>query len=142
MVKSPTDVAEDTATSPDVLLNLSAFVPHLRSMNRSAATVRGYVEAVEKLDAYLASKGMPRAVAAIRREHVESFIEDQLARLRPASAANRYRSVQQFFRWLVDEGEIPESPMARMHPPTIPEAPPDVLRPDAIEALRKATTGT
>lgn len=57
---------------------------------------------------------MPRAVAAIHREHVEAFVEDQLARLKPASAANRYRSLQQFFRWLVDEGEIKESPMARV----------------------------
>ncbi len=46
---------------------------------------------------------MPRTVATIHREHVEAFIEDQLARLRPASAANRYRSIQQFWRWLVDE---------------------------------------
>jgi len=142
MAKVPTDAPEDTASSADVLLNLSAFVPHLRSMNRSSNTIRGYVEAVEKLDAFLAANGMPRAVANIRREHIEAFIEDQLARLRPASAANRYRSVQQFFRWLVEEGEIRESPMAKMHPPTIPETPPPVLRGDEIEALRKATTGT
>jgi len=111
-------------------------------MNRSTNTIRGYVEAVEKLDAFLAANGMPRAVANIRREHIEAFVEDQLARLRPASAANRYRSVQQFFRWLVEEGEIKESPMAKMHPPTIPETPPPVLRGDEIDALRKATTGT
>jgi hypothetical protein len=40
---------------------------------------------------------MPRAVVNIRREHVEAFITDQLTRLRPASAANRFRSLQQFF---------------------------------------------
>ena len=71
---------------------------------------------------------MPRNVAAIRREHVEAFIENQLSRLKPASAANRYRSLQQFFRWLVDEGEITDSPMSRMKPPTIPESPPDIIR--------------
>lgn len=75
---------------------------------------------------------MPRAVADVRREHVESFIEDQLTRLKPA---NRYRSLQQFFKWLADDGEIEASPMARVKPPTIPEAPPDVLRPE----MRKAT---
>ncbi len=142
MVKATTDAGEDTASSPDVLLNLSAFVPHLRAANRSPNTIRGYVEAVEKFDAFLAAQGMPRAVANIRREHVEAFINDQLTRLRPASAANRYRSVQQFFRWLVDEGEIKESPMARMKPPNIPETPPPVLRTDEIAALRKVTAGT
>jgi site-specific recombinase XerD len=85
---------------------------------------------------------MPRTVAAIHREHVESFIDDQLSRLRPASAANRYRSLQQFFRWLVDEGEIKESPMAKMRPPHIPEEPPAVLRDEHVAALHKATAGT
>ena len=65
-----------------------------------------------------------------------------LARYRPATAANRYRSLQQFFRWLVDEGEIPASPMARMHPPHVPEEPPTVLREDDKSALWKATAGT
>jgi len=60
MVNVPADAPEDTASSADVLLNLSAFVPHLRSMNRSTNTIRGYVEAVEKLDAFLAANGMPR----------------------------------------------------------------------------------
>ena len=99
------------------------------------------MDAVSRLDAFLEAHGMPRAVAAIRREHVEAFIEDQLARLKPASAANRYRSLQQFFRWLVDEGEIRESPMARMKPPTIPETPPDVLRRGRDRKLLDATAG-
>ena len=111
MVNVPTDTAQDTA-SPDLALNLTAFGHHLRAGNRSLNTVRAYAEAVRQLDACLAEHGMPRSVGAIRREHVETFIEDQLARLRPASAANRYRSLQQFFRWLVDEGEITASPMA------------------------------
>jgi hypothetical protein len=31
---------------------------------------------------------MPRSVVTIHREHVEAFVEDQLVRLMPASAAN------------------------------------------------------
>ncbi len=77
-----------------------------------------YLEAVASSTPSWPSTGCPATVAAIRREHVEAFIEDQLARSEPASAANRYRCLQQFFRWLVDEGEINESPMARMNPPT------------------------
>ena len=36
-----------------------------------------------------------------------------LAKHKPATAASRYRSLQQFFRWLVDEGEIDVSPWRR-----------------------------
>jgi site-specific recombinase XerD len=84
---------------------------------------------------------MPRSVAALQREHVEAFVEDQLSRLKPASAANRYRSLQQFFRWLVDEGEMRKSPMAKMQPPHIPETPPPVLRPEQIKKLLDAASG-
>lgn len=141
MAKAPAGVAEDTA-SPDVIPNLASFGRHLRAGNRSPMTIKAYSEAVRQFDAFLAARGMPQAVANIRREHVEAFIEDQLARLRPASAANRYRSLQQFFRWLVDEGELRDTPMARMHPPTIPDAPPEILREDDQAALLKATAGT
>ena len=41
-------------------------------------------------------------------------LEDLLARSKPATALNRYSGLQPFFRWLVDEGEIRESPMARI----------------------------
>ena len=36
---------------------------------------------------------------------------------RPATVAKHYRSLQQLFRWLVEDGEIPRSPMERMSPP-------------------------
>ncbi|MFL5726371.1 MAG: phage integrase N-terminal SAM-like domain-containing protein [Chloroflexota bacterium] len=104
---------ESTAAS-DIRANAQSFGRHLRAANKSPNTIKAYLDAAERLDAYLEAHGMPRAVAAIHREHVEAFVEDQLARLKPASAANRYRSLQQFFRWLVDEGEIKESPTARM----------------------------
>jgi len=38
-----------------------------------------------------------------------------LAHHKAATAANRYRSLQQLFKFLVEDGEIRESPMARMH---------------------------
>ncbi len=48
--------------------------------------------------AFLAEHGMPTTVDGVRREHVEAFIEGQLARWTPSTAASRYRYVQQFFR--------------------------------------------
>jgi site-specific recombinase XerD len=140
MPSAPTGERESTSAT-DIPTNAQSFARHLRAANKSPNTIKAYLDAVARLDAFLDAHGMPRAVAAIHREHVEAFVEDQLARLKPASAANRYRSLQQFFRWLVDEGEIRESPMARMKPPTIPETPPDVLRPEALKKLIDATAG-
>ena len=142
MAKTATGSLESSVGTPDLLANLADFNRHLRAGNRSPSTIKSYGDAVRRLDAFLDAKGMPRTVANIRRDHVEAFIEDQLARLRPASAANRYRSLQQFFRWLVDEGEIKDSPMAKMRPPHIPEEPPAILRADQLAALSKAVSGT
>jgi hypothetical protein len=75
---------------------------------------------------------MPTAVANIRREHVEAFIAAELERTAPSSAATRYRSLQQLFKWLDDEGEISGSPMVKMRPPVIPEQPVPVLSGDQV----------
>ena len=78
---------------------------------------------------------MPLYVAAITREHVESFVTDLLDHWKPATANNRYRGLQSFFKWAVEEGEVKESPMVHMKPPRIPENPPSVLREDELKAL-------
>lgn len=140
MKSASTSGGESTAAS-DIPANALSFARHLRAANKSPNTIKAYLDAVTRLDGFLESRGMPRTVATIHREHVEAFVEDQLARLKPASAANRYRSLQQFFKWLLDEGEIRESPMARMKPPTIPETPPDVLREDQLKRLLDTCAG-
>lgn len=119
----------------DLGVNLASYVRHLRAANASPKTIVTYSEAVHQLEAHLRSYGMPADVANIRREHVEAFIEDLLARFKPATAHNRYRGLQSFFRWLVEEGEIKDTPMARMKPPRVPETPPDVLREADLKKL-------
>jgi site-specific recombinase XerD len=94
------------------------------------------------LAVFLSEKGMPTEVERLTREHIEVFIEDQLARWRPATAAVRYRSLQQLFKWLVEEGEISSSPMARMHPPTVPDQPVPIVDDDDLKKLLKACEGT
>ena len=60
---------------------------------------------------------------------------------KPATAHNRYRGCQAFFRWLVDEGEISASPYAKMKPPLIPEASAPVLTEAQIKALVGVANG-
>jgi site-specific recombinase XerD len=58
-----------------------------------------------------------------------------------ATAHVRYRSVQQWFGWLVEEEEIEASPMARMRPSTVPETPVPLLSLDQLRALLRACEG-
>jgi len=101
----------------DILPNLASFVRYLRSENASPKTRETFTESVGQLVKYLESQGMP---LDLRREHIESFIAHLLEHWKPATANNRYRGLQSFFKWLVSEGEIKDKPMGRMKPPVTP----------------------
>ena len=126
----------DTISDGDLSVNVESFARHLKAENLAPRTLKTYIEAVGLFGRFLADKGMPTTVANITREHVEAFMGHILERWKPATAANRYRSLQQFFRWLEEEGELTSgNPMAKMKPPRVPEEPPDVLREDDLRAL-------
>ena len=119
----------------DIGVNLVSFARHLRAANLSPHTIQSYSESVLTLAAFLGDHVLPTDVAAIRREHLEAFVGDLLERWKPATASNRFRGCQAFFKWLVEEGEIAESPMARMRPPKVPESAVPVLSEEELKGL-------
>jgi site-specific recombinase XerD len=119
----------------------ASFLRSLRAENKSARTVETYGDAVKAFGGFLQERGMPTAIDAIAREHVEAFIDHLLTRWKPATAANRYRALQRYFGFALDEGEIRTNPMAHMKPPKVPESPPDVLDDDALRSLLRACDG-
>ena len=129
------------ASVGDLSVILPSWPRHLRAANLSERTVQSYTEAAWKLHLFLRDTGMPTKVTAIRREHVEAFIEAQLSEHAPATAASRYRSLQQLFRWLLDEGEIDRSPMERTRPPKVPEQPVPVVSESQLRALLAGCAG-
>lgn len=124
---------------------ITALIPDwarsLRAENKAPRTSETYLAAAHQLADHLAAAGMPTSVTAIRREHVESFIETLLAKWRPATANNRYRALQRFFAWCEEEGEITVSPMAKMKPPAVPEVPVPVLGEDELRRLLATCSG-
>ncbi len=120
---------------------VDSFLLSLEAENLAPKTRRGYGESVELLGRFLASRGMPTDRRAIRREHVEAFAADQVARWRPNTARNRYLALKRFFDWLANEGLIEASPMIRMRPPRVLEEPVPVLREEAVRALLRACEG-
>jgi site-specific recombinase XerD len=126
----------------DIPVLVPSWQRSLRAARRSPRTVQSYTESAEQLADFLVRQGMPTAVASIRREHVESFIEDLDRRFKPATVGVRFRSLQQLFRWLLEEGEITSNPMERMRSPRIPEDPPAVLSDAELRALLRACEGS
>jgi site-specific recombinase XerD len=137
METSPTREAHSTAPD-DIAALIASWRRSLAARRVSPATIDTYGTAAEQLGAFLHDHGMPEAVGTIKREHVEAFILDVLQRRAPATAHNRFRGCQAFFRWCLDEGEVRTSPMERMKPPRLPEAPVPVLRDPELRKLLAA----
>lgn len=134
MRSAATGTVHDTAVGSLAQL-VASWRRHLVAQRMSPATISTYSTAITQLARFLQARGMPTDPPAIHREHVEAFITDLLARWKPTTAHNRYRGCQAFFGWLLEEGEIRDSPMARMKPPRLPEEPPPVLREGELHAL-------
>jgi site-specific recombinase XerD len=125
----------------DIRQTVPSFGRHLRAANLSPRTIQTYTESAEQLATFLTERGMPTQLSAIRREHVEAFIEQLLTVRKPATANNRFRGIQSFFKWAVEEGEIKETPLRNMRPPKVPECPPDVLSEKDLRALFNVCSG-
>jgi site-specific recombinase XerD len=134
-------IATSSLATGDILVNNQSFARHLRAGNLSDKTIYAYCGAVEQFAAYLGSKGMPQDVAAITREHVESFITHLLDTRKATTAHQRYRGLQSFFKWLAEEHEISETPMRNMKPPRLPEMAVPVLSETQLRALLRTCEG-
>jgi site-specific recombinase XerD len=113
-----------------------SFRRSLRASGRSPKTERIYLRAIDDLGRYLAGQGMPTEPSAIKREHVEEYLASLRERgLSPATVSQVYRALAQWWRWLVEEGEIKVSPQVHIKPPIVPLQPPPVLGEAELDRL-------
>ncbi|MGH9054019.1 MAG: tyrosine-type recombinase/integrase [Acidimicrobiia bacterium] len=131
-----------TGSDADSLRRLvDSWVLHLRAARKSPKTIETYAEAAHQLANFLEDAGMPLDAELIERTHIEAFVLHLLKSRAPSTANNRYRGLQQLFRWLEEEGEIPVSPMARMKPPTLDETQVPVVPEEDLRRLVAACKG-
>jgi site-specific recombinase XerD len=116
---------------------LRSFTRSLRARNRSPKTIAGHLEAAR----LLAEHAGGADVLTLTRADIDGFVADQLSRHRPTTAAVRFRSLQQFYRWAVEEEFLQTSPMTGLRPPSIPDAPVPILDERSIKALLAAMNG-
>ena len=124
---------------------LDALIPSwelsLQAGNKSPKTLRVYGDTARLFATFAREKLGVTEARKVTRETVETFIADQLARFKPTTASVRFRSLQQFFKWLAEEGEIERSPMT-MKPPIVPEVPVPVVSDDDLRKLLKVCDGS
>ena len=100
---------------------IGSFRLHLAAEGKAPKTIGLYTEAVAWFAAarLLGQAGKTGWEQADRRD-VREWMSWLLGRYSDAYASNQYRALQQFFKWLAEEDELPD-PMTRMHPPTVTE---------------------
>lgn len=121
--------------------DITSWRRSLKAGGLSVNTIAVYVSAAEGLAAYLTRQGRNTGLEGITREDVENFLIDLQSRRKPATAHNRYRALQQFFKWAEEDGLIKHSPMLRMDPPIVPEQPVAVVSDATLKVLYKAMDG-
>jgi site-specific recombinase XerD len=119
----------------------ASYTRKLKAENLSPLTIQVYSDAAAKFRAYCEQAGIDSTPARLDRHDIEGFMLDQQERHSAATACNRFRALNTFFRWLVSEDELPANPMAKMKPPKVPVTPPDVLTPEQVKKLLKVTAG-
>lgn len=111
----------------------------LRSEHKSEKTLDIYGNSTRQFIDWLdTTEQPPQEVGDIERGHVADWMIHLLDKHSAGNANTRYRSLRQWFKWLLAEGEIDVHPMEHMKPPTVPESPPPIV-PDDL--MRKVLDG-
>lgn len=113
----------------------------LRGEAKAQSTLRIYTTAVRQLADLLDAQGSLPAPTAVSQRDVEEFMAHLADTRSPGTASVTYRALQQWFGWLVREGEVDASPMAKMRAPKVPEVPVPVLSDDQLRALLREVDG-
>jgi len=132
---------QTTATGIGIREAIDSYTRHLRARNLAPITVRGHSRTLGAFADYLEQKGMPTHVGGLSREHIETWQTELLGHLKASTVSLRHTTVGGFLRWLVEEGEIRDNPMARVRPPAVPESLVPVLQEDDLRRLLSTCRG-
>ena len=92
---------------------ISSFALRLAAEGKAAKTIRTYTEAVQ----WFAAARLP-GQASWEQVGSQQWMTWLLDRYSNAYASNQYRALQQFFKWLAAEDELPD-PMEGLQPPRV-----------------------
>lgn len=113
----------------------------LRGDGKSPRTIDGYADSVRQLAAFLERGGFPSLTEATA-EHVREWLNELRNRGNKAATVNtRYRGVHAFYKWLVEEGEVRENPLARIQPPQVPETVQPYYTPEDLQLVLRSLRG-
>jgi integrase/recombinase XerC len=88
------------------------------------------------------SEGPAQTPGAVTRQHIEAFQAWMIETRSAATALNKHKALQQFFKWLmVDEEEIDRSPTLRVRQPKTPKRLIPIMRDDDTKKILDTCKG-
>ena len=125
------------------------FRDHLEAANAAPRTIETYGLAVDQLGEYLRTQGMPTNPTDVTREHLIEWMRylqrpaaEGGREVSAATANQRYRSISRFFKFLLEQEEITQNPLAKMTPPKVPEKLVPVVKTVDLSRVLKSLAGT
>ena len=118
---------------------ISSFALRLAAEGKAAKTIRTYTEAVQ----WFAAAGLQDGRGSweqVTSRDIQRWMAWLLSRYSTAYASNQYRALQQFFKWLAAEDQLPD-PLAGLAPPRIPAKLVPVFTPGELTRLERACAG-
>ena len=120
---------------------INSFQLHLAAGNKSAKTIRTYTEAVQWFAAsHLLQQDSRDTWEQVDSHDIQQWMSRLLDRYSGAYASNQYRALQQFFKWLAAEDELPD-PTAGLQPPPVPQQLIPVFTGQELARLDQACAG-
>lgn len=107
----------------------------LEADNKSPNTVRIYLHSVRMLGEWAHAQAPPLEPEDVRAGHIRDYMKHRLDTTSPGNAHNNYRALRTFFAWLVDEGELDDTPMRRTRPPILPEKIVPIVTVEQVSAM-------
>lgn len=125
----------------DFITLRDSFRRDLRARNRAKRTIEAYIESTDRFIAHASSAGLAYA-ADVTKHDIRAWVDAELDRVSAETARRHHSGCKQWFKWLVAEGEIPESPFVGVPQPKVPEKLTDVPPVVHVQKLLKACSGT
>jgi integrase/recombinase XerD len=120
---------------------ITSFALRLAAEGKAAKTIQTYTEAVRWFAATCPPGHASRASwEQVSSHDIQEWMAWLLDRYSSAYASNQYRALQQFFKWLAAEDEMPD-PMARLQPPNVTVKLVPVFAPEELARLEQACAG-
>ena len=120
---------------------ISSFALRLAAEGKAAKTIRTYTEAVQWFAAACLPGQASRASwEQVGSQDIQRWMAWLLDRYSSAYASNQYRALQQFFKWLAVEDELPD-PMPGLQPPRVADKLVPVFTDGELSRLEDACAG-